>query len=606
MQIFYTPCLCFLGYLGFGVNSPNWTPRAPRCYQKARKGNRMYLGIDVGGTHTDAVAVEVTGGRARVVASCKVKTRQKLLDSILEALGTLAESVDPAKVRQLNLSTTLSTNALVQGKTEEVGVLLTAGPGIDPESFMPCRHYHVIPGSMDHRGKETMPVDTAAAAAAARACQEDGVNVFAIVGKFSTRNPRHENTLRHLLCRTDDQGSCETADFVTLGHKLSGQLGFPRRMATAYFNCAVWRIFNDFATAVEQGLTDLGLGHVRVNILKADGGTMPLNAARAKPVESIFSGPAASVMGIVALCDIFHDSVILDIGGTTTDIAIFASGTPLIEPDGIAIGSHPTLVRALKTRSIPVGGDSAVSILGEEVRVGPQRLGPSACEGGDRATLTDALNCVGAGSVGDVEASRRAIEKYAVEHTIRPDDLAEQAVAAAAESIARATRELLDEINARPVYTIHELLESARIVPKKLYLMGGPAEAMKMPLFQRFRLSTEVPGHYEVANAIGAALTRTTTDMELFADTERHVMFIPSLGHKENIPTDYTLKDAERDAMNHLLAHLTDLRLAQDAGRAEITHSSSFNMVKGMETVGRNIRVTCQIKPGVLATLREE
>ncbi len=565
----------------------------------------MYLGIDVGGTHTDAVAVEVEGGRARVAASCKVKTRQKLLDSILEALGKLAESVDPAKVRQLNLSTTLSTNALAQGRTEEVGVLVTAGPGIDPETFMPCRHYHVIPGSMDHRGKETMPVDTNAAAAAARACQEDGVNVFALVGKFSTRNPRHENTLRHLLCRTDDQGACETADFVTLGHKLSGQLGFPRRMATAYFNCAVWRIFNDFATAVEQGLADLGLGHVRVNILKADGGTMPLTAARSRPVESIFSGPAASVMGIVALCDIFHDSVILDIGGTTTDIAIFAAGAPLIEPDGIAIGSHPTLVRALKTRSIPVGGDSALSMLGDEVRVGPQRFGPSAADGGDRATLSDALNWIGACSVGDVDASRRAIEKYAAEHTIGPDELAKQAVDAAAAAIEKATRELVEDINARPVYTIHELLESARIVPRKLYLMGGPAEAMKMPLFGRFRLSTEVPEHSGVANAIGAALTRTTTDMELFADTDRHVMFIPSLGHKENVSTDYSLEDAKQDAMNHLLAHLVDLRLAQDAARAEITSADAFNMVDGIHTIGRNIRVTCQIKPGVLATLRE-
>ncbi len=92
----------------------------------------------------------------------------------------------------------------------------------------------------------------------------------------------------------------------------------------------------------------MGLGHIKVNILKADGGTMPLNLSRRVPVQSIFSGPAASVMGIIALCNITHDSIIYDIGGTTTDIAIFAGGSPLIEQEGIHIGSHP-LCKALKS-----------------------------------------------------------------------------------------------------------------------------------------------------------------------------------------------------------------------------------------------------------------
>ena len=160
--------------------------------------------------------------------------------------------------------------------------------------------------------------------------------------------------------------------------QLGGALNFPRRVATAYFNCAVWRLYNQFATAVERALAGMGLGHVKVNMLKADGGTMPLPRSRRMPVQSIFSGPAASVMGIIALTDIFHDSVILDIGGTTTDIAIFADGAPLIEREGIAIGSHPTLVPALKVLSIGIGGDSAISVSRSSatVRVGPQPARP--------------------------------------------------------------------------------------------------------------------------------------------------------------------------------------------------------------------------------------
>ncbi|SKA93552.1 Hydantoinase/oxoprolinase N-terminal region [Paucidesulfovibrio gracilis DSM 16080] len=564
----------------------------------------MYLGIDVGGTHTDAVALDISGPGVEVVSACKVATRPRdLLGSVREALERVLQGVDRAKVKRLNLSTTLSTNAIVEGRTEEVGVLVIPGPGMDPTDYMLCRDYHVLDGAMDHRGNETARLDNTQCQAAIASCRANGVNTFAVVGKFSVRNPLHENTLRHMLCGTREGQACERADFVTLGHQLGGRLNFPRRVATAYFNCSVRRLYNDFADAVERGLEAMDMAHVRVNVLKADGGTMPLAFSRRMPVQSIFSGPAASVMGIIALCEIIHDSVILDIGGTTTDIAVFAAGSPLLERDGIAIGSHPTLVRALKVKSIGVGGDSALSVIGDTVRVGPRRLGPSMAAGGEHPTLTDALNCQGLSAVGDVDASRNGMAAFAEAHTISPDKLAAQAVDAAARTIHEQTRALVAEINDQPVYTIHELIEGKRIVPRKLYLMGGPAEAMRMPLFQRFQLSNEAPEHFAVANAVGAALTRTTTDVELFADTQKHIMFLPGLGHHENIPGTYTLEDAKRDAMNHLLAHLADLRLSADAQRAEITHASSFNMVDGMRTTGRNMRVKCQIKPGVERTL---
>ncbi len=568
----------------------------------------MLLGIDVGGTHTDAVAIDTASG-VRVTASCKVPTRHDdLLSSVTQALETILGKIDRDTVTQLNLSTTLSTNAIVQGKTEDVGVIVSAGPGIDPHNFMPCKDFHVIDGSVDHRGNEVRSLDPRQLSEAIDACRESDIRVFAAVGKFSTRNPRHENYIRRMVCNCVDESICEYADFVTLGHQLGGALNFPRRVATAYFNCAVWRLYNQFATAVEKALADMGLARVKVNILKADGGTMPLSQSRKLPVQSIFSGPAASVMGIIALTDIFHDSVILDIGGTTTDIAVFASGAPLIEREGIDIGSHPTLVSALKVRSIGVGGDSAVSVSGSgkerEVRVGPNRLGPSVCLGGEHVTLTDALNRTGDCEVGDTDKSRAALDAYAAARGMTGDQLAEAAVKRAAQAIREATRELLDEINSKPVYTIHELIRDKKIVPKKIYLMGGPARALKPHLFDLFQLSTEVPDNFEVANAIGAALTRTTWELELFADTQRHVLFIPSLSHRENIPTRYDLEDAKKDAVNQLVMHLGSMGVRLRDEDAEITHASSFNMIEGMEKVGRNIRVKAQVRPGVIKTLR--
>jgi len=567
----------------------------------------MYLGIDVGGTHTDAVALNEAG----VAAQVKVKTDQgDLLASVNQALRGILETVKPEGVRQLNLSTTLSTNAIVQGSIEDVGMLVLPGPGISAHEFMLCRDFHVLPGAIDHRGSETDRLDEAQAQTAIEACRAAGVRVFGCVGKFSTRNPLHENTLRQLLGPSGGAGT--GPDYVTLGHELGGRLNFPRRIATAYFNCAVWRVFNAFADAVEKSLAELGLGHVRVNTLKADGGTFPLAQARRMPVQSIFSGPAASVMGIIALCDITRDSVILDIGGTTTDIAVFVDGQPLVENDGIHIGSHPTLVRALKVRSIGIGGDSAISVLGEAVRVGPSRLGPSLADSipagaglpvGARPTLIDALNVTGACAHGNADASRRGVGEFAAQHSIAPEVLARQAVAAAAEAIHAATRELLAEINDKPVYTIHELLEGRRVAPGRVYLMGGPAKAMQEAVRQRFELFTVVPEHFGVANAIGAALTRNTASLELFADTEKGVMFIPALRHRENVPRGYSLQDAERDAMNHMLAHLSEMGVFADRDNAQITHASSFNMVDEGRTTGRNIRVKCQIKPGVAFTL---
>jgi hypothetical protein len=244
-------------------------------------------------------------------------------------------------------------------------------------------------------------------------------------------------------------------------------------------------------------------------------------------------------------------------------------------------------------------------VVGPEVRVGPNRLGPSVCLGGERVTLTDALNYVGACEVGDVAASRKAMDAYAAARTLTGEKLAEGAVAYAAQAIQDATRALVEEINSKPVYTIHELLEGKKIVPKKVYLMGGPAEAMKDELFQRFQLSTEVPANFDVANAIGAALTRTTWELELFADTQRHVLFIPTLSYRENVPSGYDLDDAKRDAVNQLTMQLDSMGVFLKSEDAQITHASSFNMVEGYDRVGRNIRVKCQVRPGVIKTLGE-
>ena len=466
----------------------------------------MYLGLDVGGTHTDAVLIDVSG----VVDSVKVVTDHgNLLNSVTGAFDTLLKGVNPADIKRINLSTTLSTNAIVEGKTENVGMLVTAGPGVDPAGYSIGKNFHVIDGSIDHRGTEIKPPNRGQLEKAAKNFKKNGLKVFAVSGKFSTRNPNHENVLRDSVA--------EIADFTTLGHQLSGQLGFPRRVTTAYYNSAVWRIFSGFADAVEESIKHYGISPV-INILKADGGTMPLSMARGLPVESILSGPAASVMGIIALCDIHDDSIILDIGGTTTDIAVFADGAPLIEPDGISLETRPTLVRALKTRSIGLGGDSAIHVRDGKVTVGPDRPGPSMAEGGGKPTLIDAFNAVGGTEYRDVGRSNEGINALSSKYGLESRSLAEAAVEYAVDLIKNEVDSLLREINEKPVYTVHEMIEGKTIVPRSVHVMGGPAEAFGFLLEKKFGLPVTIPENYAVANAIGAALSRTTIDIELFAD----------------------------------------------------------------------------------------
>ena len=550
-------------------------------------GKGVYLGLDVGGTHTDAVVVE----KGVIRAFAKVITcHADLLSSIRGVLDCVLAEIDPREVQRFNLSTTLSTNAIVEGMIEDVGVLVSAGPGVDPEEYRIGSQYHVLSASIDHRGQEIAPLQEAEIAEALRACREAGIRVYAAVAKFSIRNPTQEQLLQERIL--------PEADFVSLGHKVSGRLNFPRRIHTAYYNGAVWRLYNEFVDAVSSCIAQYGF-RCPINMLKADGGTMPLAASREAPVQSILSGPAASVMGILSLCELRGDSIILDIGGTTTDIAVLAEGVPLIEPEGISIDSRPTLVRALKTRSIGVGGDSRIQVQGGEVQVGPVRVGPPMALGGVEPTLTDAFNAAGLAAFGDLQASRAGIQALSVQNGMEPGLLADAAVAQAVKAIKREVERVVQQVNDRPVYTIMELLHGKRIEPSQVYVVGGPAKVFEPLLACSLGCSVVIPEHFEVANAIGAALTRTTLEIELFADTEKRFLFVPNLDLHERIESSYSKEAAERDAKRFLSEYLTRLDVEVRPSDMEIVESYSFNMVKDDGVTARNIRIKCRLRPAV-------
>jgi N-methylhydantoinase A/oxoprolinase/acetone carboxylase beta subunit len=325
----------------------------------------MIVGLDVGGTHTDVVVLQ---GR-EIVSKVKLPTDQmNLLDTVCSGIAEATKDLDPQSIERVVVSTTLATNAIVQEKTEPVGILVASGPGVNPNAFT--------------IGDHIAPISDEEILEIGRKLRSEDIRNLALVSKFSIRNPSHELKMRDLLA--------ENFETVTLGHQVSGHLNFARRIATAYLNGAVARISGEFYKAVRGCLEQEGI-QIPLEILKADGGTMAQESSTQYAVETILSGPAASVMGTLAFTDPAKEEVVLDIGGTTTDIAILVDGVPLLKPLGIRMAGYNTLVRALRTVSIGVGGDSWVRLENGHLKIGPKRKGRALAYGGPEPTPTDAL-----------------------------------------------------------------------------------------------------------------------------------------------------------------------------------------------------------------------
>ncbi|MGB9661412.1 MAG: hydantoinase/oxoprolinase family protein [Moorellaceae bacterium] len=547
----------------------------------------MLIGLDMGGTHTDAVLIS----EGQVIRHVKTPTNPAdFWVSIQEALNRLLEDIPPSAVRRINLSTTVCTNAIVEGKTEPVGLLLEPGPGLNP-SFLTCGQANaILQGSIDHRGRETSPLKSDELEAAKRQFQEQNLRCLAAVGKFSVRNPSHELQIADFLAGT--------YDFITLGHRLSGRLGFPRRVYTAYLNSAVWRVYRRFAEAVRSYAEGKGW-KTEPFILKADGGTLSLTAAVHIPVETILSGPAASITGALALIPTEEDTIILDIGGTTTDIAFCAGGVPLFEPQGIRIGPYPTSVRAFFTHSLGLGGDSAIKITEGRIVIGPQRQGPPAALGGSAPTPTDALIILGLLPLGEERRAAAVLEELGNALGLSVKETAQSIVKEFTATIARTVRRLLHQVNSRPVYTVREVLTGKKIEPRRVIAVGAPAPVFKPFLEEALGLPVEVPPLAGVANALGAAVSQPTAALSLFADTEQGLLTAPELGWEEKIPPNFSLEQARQRAFALLKQRLKELGYTEGVPELEVIEEQAFNMVRGFYTVGRNIRLKVQNRPSM-------
>jgi N-methylhydantoinase A/oxoprolinase/acetone carboxylase beta subunit len=547
----------------------------------------VWLGIDVGGTFTDAVLVE----DGKVISQSKAPTtHDDLLIGILAAIDLAVPSGTSVDIERVALSTTVVTNAIIQGAVDEVEIVIMPGPGLNTEGLFPVKPA-IISGYVDHRGRVVKRPNKEEVLAQATLPGK----IFAVAGKFAVRNPVNEQQVSEWL------GKCKPR-LVIAASKVSGSLNFIRRTNSAYYNAACNFVFEKFAKAMEAALAKRAI-MAPVYILKADGGTLPLALAKDYPVESFFTGPAASVLGVMALQPSMTDAVSLDIGGTTTDIALWRKGKPLFAERGATIAGYNTAVRAFRLHSVGIGGDSYVRRELDKIVVGPMRLGPAMAVGGKEPTLSDAMIARGARDFGNKEAAAQAMASLALPgQSVR--DVADQVLAAAASIVRQAIEDTITEETMQPVYTVNDMIHPDPFRPCELIGVGGAAAGFVPVIAKQLGVSYVVPPRAEIANAIGAAVARPTMSLTMRADTAEGFYSIPELLLKQPIHSpQFTLTDARNILANQLLER------AREAGirstDLEEVYTEEFNMIRGFSTIGKMISCSLQIKPSVLMYFNE-
>ncbi|WP_022667284.1 hydantoinase/oxoprolinase family protein [Desulfospira joergensenii] len=549
----------------------------------------MIIGLDVGGTHTDAVLISSTGIEKKI----KVPTDpDDLFKSVLSGFTRLIDDIDPKQVERVVISTTLTTNAIVQQTMEPVGMIVSAGPGIDPEFFRTGEHYYPVAGSINHRGREKAPVNEIQIKDIAKKLKKAGVEYVGVVSKFCVRNPSHEILIKRILNKYFKK--------VFLGHHVSGNLNFPRRIATTHLNAAVFSLHKSFFEAVENSLEKMGLT-VPIQILKADGGTMTLESSMDFPGQTVLSGPAASIMGAIPHAPKGQDAIVLDIGGTTTDIAFLVDRAPILEPVGIQRGQYKSLIRSLRTDSKGIGGDSVLRVDHGQLIIGPDRKGPAMAFGGPVPTPTDALVVLGLMDQGDREKAAQGIHEIAEQLGLTDLEAAEMIFKRCCSIILKKTFEMIDQINSKPVYTVHEFLEGYKLSPEKILILGGPSEYFAKKIEELYQIETLAVPESSVANAIGAACARTTCEVSLNADTEQGIV----TAHEEDFAEPISKTFSEDDLIETAYGLLKEKAVnsgadAENLDEVEVVEFQQFNIVRNFSPKGKIFRTKIQLKPGLI------
>jgi len=430
------------------------------------------IGIDTGGTYTDAVIVDMRD--RKVVAFAKALTTRGDLsigvtEALDEALRQMGADFKRDEVSLVSLSTTLATNALVEGRGSSIATFLIGFKDAMVErtgiaSAIPSARIVRVAGGHTHDGEEREPLDEATIRSALEATR-GSVGAYAVAGHFAVRNPGHETRARELIRELTD---CP----VTLSSDLSDDLNGPLRALTAALNARIVSLIVALVSAVRSALAQQGIS-ATLMIVKGDGSIATADAVAERPIETILSGPAASVIGARFLSGCL-DFIISDIGGTTTDVAIVKNGWPNLCEKGSVVGGYRTLVHAIDMQTVGLGGDSEVAVDFEgNITIKPNRVVPISLMGARWPSILETLNASLDAGVGMRRASR---------YLVRPEGSDREA---ALSDLSKSDLELLRSVEKEPrpysdlVSRVSESVAIARLVDLGLVQIVGftPSDA---------------------------------------------------------------------------------------------------------------------------------
>jgi N-methylhydantoinase A/oxoprolinase/acetone carboxylase beta subunit len=403
------------------------------------------VGIDTGGTYTDGVLLDY---RTReVLASAKTLTTYEDLTVGINKVLRELRIESPARVKLVGISSTLATNSIAEGNIKPVGLALL---GYDREliesygleSRLSASTLAYFRGGHNSQGEEQCPPDLQSIQEWVRE-QGDAIQALAISSYFSPLNPSHEEQAIRAVREVTDVP-------VVLGHQLSTQLDSVRRATTASLNASLVAVMHGFIQAVKRSLKDLGF-NAPLMIVKGDGSLMPYAEAAQKPVETVLSGPAASTIGGRFLSR-KSEALVVDVGGTTTDMALIEDGTIRVTDEGARVGEVETAVKAARIRTVCIGCDSRISMNSDkEFQVGPNRVVPLSRLAASHPEIGEEL-------LGIFRRRRTGRSQADIEYWF----LAKEGGATQAAAGDPRKQALLELLRERPL-SLHDLLEAMRV-----------------------------------------------------------------------------------------------------------------------------------------------
>jgi N-methylhydantoinase A/oxoprolinase/acetone carboxylase beta subunit len=538
---------------------------------------KKVLGIDTGGTFTDAVLWDPQA--AAVLAKAKAPTTHDDLKIGIGASIDGLEIADPAVIDRVVLSTTLATNAIVEGQGRPTGLILIGGK---PKGDVPAAAVEHITGKINIKGREVMSLvpEEVTAAVASLAPR---VEAMAVSGMMSVRNSAQELAVKAAVRAVSDMP-------VVCGHELSTKLGYTDRTVTAVLNASLIPIIAGFVTAVTRTLADKAIA-APVFIVKGDGSLASLDFIREKPIETILSGPAASILGALALAGT-ADGIVVDMGGTTTDTGVVQNNTLTLSPVGAKVGSWQTQVDSAKLATYGLGGDTAITpgVCGPKLTT--HRVLPACRGGAGNLTPTDLLCARGQLDRWDAAPVQAALQRQA------------EACGMDALAYAKRAEALVLSTIADPILSVYE-----KDVPPEMPVVatGAPVGTWYAALADAGKTDRRVmvPEHYEVANAVGAATAAVAERVDALVRPDE-----ANDGFAAYIDGDSAYFKVKTDAVAYAEAKALDRvrAKAERQGSAEITaqvHSEEITRKVGWRMVYVETRVKAVARAGYLKLAEE-